>query len=190
MTSTELAVEDSDQLACEGANSSLNAVCSSMERLCFDLQNPTSIPKWDWRFWRTAFCLVLPGRESDHNSLSLNLISTFLGHKQHGYRSPLPGSVECFSQIYSQPKDFLWAVYVFCPDKLSYTHLSRLLLNSLKCRYPKPQPQPPPYSVYWTLNWPVTPYLISSSDRHPPIGHQVPTLDCSPRALDPQNISS
>lgn len=39
MRSTTLAVEDSDQLACEGANSSFNAVCSSMERLCFDLQN-------------------------------------------------------------------------------------------------------------------------------------------------------
>lgn len=175
MTSTELAVEDSDQLACEGANSSLNAVCSSMERLCFDLQNPTSIPKWDWRFWRTAFCLVLPGRESDHNSLSLSTLSPLswvINNMAIAHHFLVVWNV---SPKYTlSPRTLGRSVCVFCPDKLSYTHLSRLLLNSLECRYPTPQPQPPPHSVHSTLNWPVTPYLISSSDRHPSIGHQVP----------------
>lgn len=86
----------------------------------------------------------------------------------------------------------LWVnVYVFCPDKLSYTDLSRLLLNSFKCRYPKPQPQPPPHSVHSTLNLASHPlsHLFQWQDIHP-LATKFPTLDCSPRALDLQNISS
>lgn len=118
--------------------------------------------------------------------LSHNLNPTDLGHTHHSHHSPPPGSVECLSQIHSQSKDS--GPTCLCPlPLLSYCDLSRLLLTPSCADSPKHQPHLCSLPIL-SLNGPVIPCLISSSDTDMYIDHPVPPFRLLSEGFRPTNV--